>query len=100
MTWAVGDDPSKGPRDLDVRRLRRLLRGYGQFSGNTIRPEELAALPWLMTEALVLESVIPIAATGTFGHLSGSKFLQMVEGKVHWMRPRAEKLIRLVRDGR
>ena len=60
--------------------------------------DELAALPWLMTEALILESVIPIAATGSFGHLSGSRFLRMVEGKVHWISPRADKLIRYVED--
>ena len=65
-----------------------------------IGSDELAALPWLMTEALILESVIPIAATGTFGHLSGSRFLRMVEGKVHWIEPRAEKLIRHVEGER
>ncbi len=101
MTWAgVGDDPAAAPKDLDVRRVRRLVRGYHRYAGCAIGADELAALPWLMTEALVLESVIPIAATGTFGRLSGSKFLQMVEGKVHWIRPRAEKLICYVRDGR
>ena len=65
----------------------------------SIPEDQLAVLPWLMTEALVLESVIPIAATGTFGHLSGSSVLRMVEGKVHWIAPRAEKLIRFVRGG-
>ena len=54
----------------------------------------MCALPWLMTEALVLESVIPIAATGMFGGLSGSGFLRMVEGKVQWITPRADTLIR------
>ena len=69
------------------------MRGYDRRSGNTIESDELAALPWLMTEALVLESVIPIAATGTFGQLSGSRFLQMVEDKVQWIKPRVEELI-------
>ncbi len=94
MIWAAGEEP--GPRDLDLDRLQRLMRGYDHTSRNTIESDELAALPWLMTEALVLESVIPIAATGTFGQLSGSGFLRMVEGKVQWMTPRADELIRCV----
>jgi homoserine kinase type II len=97
VTWARGGDPAAGPRDLDLARLNRLMRGYDQASGNTIDSEELAALPWLMTEALVLESVIPIAATGTFGQLPGSSFLRMVEGKVQWITPRADELIRCMK---
>lgn len=100
MTWAPGGDPTAAPRDLDLSRLNRLMRGYDHCSGNTIDSEELAALPWLMTEALVLESVIPIAATGTFGQLSGSGFLRMVEGTVQWITPRADELIRCMRDER
>jgi homoserine kinase type II len=96
MTWAAGEDPASGPSDLDLVRLQRLMRGYDHVSGNTIESGDLAALPWLMTEALVLESVIPIAATGTFGRLSGSGFLRMVEGKVQWIAPRADELIRCV----
>ena len=98
MTWATGEDPAAGPCDLDLDRLHRLMRGYDHSSGNTIDRDELAALPWLMTEALVLESVIPIAATGMFGCLSGSGFLRMVESKVQWIMPRAETLIRCARD--
>lgn len=101
MRWPVGgQDPARGPLDLDLRRLRTLVRGYDHFRGRALDPEQLEALPWLMTEALVLESVIPIAATGTFGHLSGSSVLQMVEGKVQWMRPRAQELFREASEGR
>ncbi len=101
MTWTgLGDETETVGTDLDVRRLRRLIRSYGSSPAAPIGREELGTLPWLMTEALVLESVIPIAATGTFGSLSGSKFLRMVEGKVNWMRPRAEKLVRYVRERR
>lgn len=98
MKWAVGQDPASSPADLDVERIRRLIRGYGQAVGNTIGTEQLSALPWLMTEALVLESIVPIAATGSFGRVSGSRFLGMIEAKVRWIEPRAEQLIRYVRD--
>jgi hypothetical protein len=40
--------------------------------------------------------VIPIAATGRFAMLKGSSFLGMVERKVHWLRPRAQKLIEFI----
>jgi Ser/Thr protein kinase RdoA (MazF antagonist) len=91
---------SPAPDRLDLDRLGRLVGAYRRVAGDKIGSEELAALPWLMTEALILESVIPIAATGTFGHLSGSRFLRMVEGKVKWMGPRADELIRHVEGKR
>ncbi len=94
MRWNDGEDPAQSPADLDVDRIRRIVRGYGPAVGDTIGTDELAALPWLMTEALVLESIVPIAATGSFGRVSGSRFLRMVEGKVHWIAPRAEQLTR------
>jgi homoserine kinase type II len=100
MELPPADGTAPAPKRLDLDRLRRLVRSYSRVAGDMIGSEELAALPWLMTEALILESVIPIAATGTFGHLSGSKFLRMVEGKVHWMGPRADELIRQVEGKR
>jgi Ser/Thr protein kinase RdoA (MazF antagonist) len=100
MELPAADEPTPGPERLDVDRLRRLVRSYSRVARTMIGTDELAALPWLMTEALILESVIPIAATGSFGHLSGSRFLRMVEGKVHWMGPRAEKLVRHVEGDR
>jgi Ser/Thr protein kinase RdoA (MazF antagonist) len=90
------DGATGGSDRLDLDRLRRLVRSYGRVAGDMIGSDELAALPWLMTEALILESVIPIAATGSFGHLSGSRFLRMVEGKVRWIGPRADNLVRYV----
>lgn len=96
MKWSVGEDPADSPPDLDVDRIRSLVRGYAAATGTTIDRDELSALPWLMTEALVLESIVPIAATGSFGRVSGSRFLRMVEGKVRWIAPRAEQLVRYV----
>ena len=53
---------------------------------------ELRAIPWLMIEALIAESAIPIAATGSFARLDGLGFLQMVERKVRWLSEQAPKL--------
>jgi hypothetical protein len=46
-----------------------------------------------MIEALIAESVIPIAATGTFARMSGGDFLSMVQRKVRWIRQQSKKLI-------
>ena len=57
---------------------------------------ELEVLPWLMIEALVAESVLPIAATGSFGRLEGFGFLQMIERKVRWVQTNREQLVAAV----
>jgi len=77
---------------LDVERIRALVWGYNETVGEPLTTEERSAVPWLMVEAIILESILPIAATGRFGELSGSAFLRMIERKVRWLRPRAEKL--------
>jgi Ser/Thr protein kinase RdoA (MazF antagonist) len=87
------EDPASWPDGFDARRIRSLLRGYDQARAAAVTPEERQALPWLMVEALIVESVIPIAATGTFARVSGAAFLQMVERKVRWLRPRQRKLV-------
>jgi hypothetical protein len=59
--------------------------------------DEYGALPWLMIEALVVESVIPIAATGRFGPIEGTTFLQAVLRKVRWIAEHAGALAEQVR---
>ncbi|MHC4415697.1 MAG: phosphotransferase enzyme family protein [Planctomycetota bacterium] len=92
MKLPAREDPRRWPDDLDVERVRRLVRGYNQAAAHPVGADELQAMPWLMIEALVLESVVPIAATGTFGRISGSTFLKVVERKVHWIAARADTI--------
>jgi hypothetical protein len=47
--------------------------------------EMLEALPDLMIEIMIAEAVLPIAATGSFGHLSGIDFLKMILRKCRWI---------------
>ncbi len=98
MTYAPQGDPARSPDGLDLDRLGALVRGYRR-AGGQVGPEALAALPWLMIEALVLESVVPIAATGAFGGISGTSFLHMIEAKVHWIMPRVGELAGFLRVG-
>ncbi len=98
MILSAPERPESWPEGLDFERIRQLIRGYEKGACLRLNADELAAMPWLMVEALVLESVVPIAATGSFGRISGSSFLRMVEGKVGWIAPRAERLIRFVQE--
>jgi homoserine kinase type II len=88
------DDPSSWPTALDAKRIRSLIQGYDVGAQTSLRREEREVLPWLMMEALILESVIPIAANGRFARLPGAAFLEMVVKKVDWLRLRTQKLIR------
>jgi hypothetical protein len=89
------DNPSAWPDGLDAEVIRCMLRGYDEASGKPLTPAERTSLPWLMVEALIIESVVPIAATGSFARLAGSAFLEMIERKVKWIRPRAAALAEL-----
>lgn len=91
-----GDDPAQWPDYIDESRFKRFLRGYDGIYHNTpqnmLSRAELRAIPWLMIEALIAESVIPIAATGSFARLEGVGFLHMVERKVRWLQANQERL--------
>ena len=89
-----GDDVSTWPDYLDESRFKRFLRGYDEV--NLLSEAELRATPWLMVEALIAEAVFPIAATGQFGKLEGSSFLDMVQRKVVWLQRNADRLVELV----
>ncbi len=87
-----GDDPTQWPDHLDESRFKKLLRAYDSVPGCVLSRAELKAVPWLMIEALIAESVIPIAATGNFARMDGRGFLRMVERKVRWVQQHAERL--------
>ncbi len=87
-----GDDPAQWPDHIDESRFKRFLRGYDAVPGCVLSRAELRAIPWLMIEALIAESAIPIAATGSFARLDGLGFLLMVERKVRWLSEQAPKL--------
>lgn len=88
-----GEDPSDWPDYLDESRFKRFIRGYDSVPDAVLSRAELKVMPYLMIEALIAESVIPIAATGMFGRMSGGQFLPMVERKVRWLQANADKLI-------
>lgn len=91
MRFKAEDDPAAWPGDLDMAGFRSLLRGYHDVLPKVVSRPEMEALPWLIIEALIVESVVPIATTGSFARVRGSSFLQMVERKVRWIDGRASR---------
>lgn len=88
-----GDDPRTWPDHIDLSRFKRFLRGYDAVPGNVLSKAELRIVPHLMTQALIAESVIPIANTGQFARMDGAAFLEMVERKVVWLQDHTDELI-------
>ena len=85
------EDVARWPEHLDEPRFKRFVRGYDDVM--LISAGELRVIPWLMIEALIAESIFPIAATGTFVRIDGLQFLQMVQRKVYWLQRNADRLI-------
>jgi Ser/Thr protein kinase RdoA (MazF antagonist) len=93
MLMGDPDRPSTWPDGLEENVIRTVLAGYDESSGKRLSTLERASLPWLMIEALIIESIVPIAATGSFARIPGAAFLQMIERKVKWIRPHAEQVM-------
>ncbi len=82
----IGDhpDPNHWPDHFDQARLMRFLNGYRDLTA--VSKRKLNALVDLMIETMIAEAVLPVAATGFFGHLSGLDFLRMILRKTKWLR--------------
>ncbi len=93
-----GDDPATWPSHIDEIRYKKFLTGYDSVPNCMIARSELKTIPWLMIEALIAETVIPIAATGSFARMDGVGFLLMVERKVRWLQTQAEHLADVFED--
>lgn len=91
-----GDDASSWPEYLDQSRFKRFLYGYDRV--NQLTKAELQVIPWLMIEALIAESAIPIAATGSFARMGGLDWLLMIDRKVRWLREHAADLAAVLGD--
>ncbi len=90
------EDPAVWPDYVDETRFKRFIRGYDTV--DVVSVAELEIIPWLMIEAMVAESVLPIAATGSFGRIEGYGFLQMIERKVRWVHGHMPQLVKAVVD--
>ena len=76
-------NPADWPDYLDQAKLIQFLTGYRQVIN--LDKNMLDSLPDLMIETIIAEAVLPVAATGFFGNLSGADFLKMIKCKASWI---------------
>ena len=87
-------NPNDWPDYFDQDKLLQFLSGYRRV----IKPDKnkLNSLLDLMIETMIAEAVLPIVATGFFGHLSGTDFLQMILRKANWLNKNHNKLTQAI----
>jgi Ser/Thr protein kinase RdoA (MazF antagonist) len=87
-------NPADWPDYFDQDKLLQFLNGYRRV----IKPDKnkLNSLLDLMIETMIAEAVLPIVATGFFGHLSGTDFLQMILRKANWLNKNHNKLTQAI----
>jgi len=83
-------NPADWPDYLDQAKLAQFLNGYREVI--KLEKNELASLLDLMIETMIAEAVLPVAATGFFGNLSGLGFLKMIQRKTEWIEKNRDKL--------
>ena len=86
-----GRRPADWPADFDERRIRAFLSGYEAV--DPLPPEQMHVLPQLMIEALIAETAMPIATTGSFGRHQGLGVMRMVRGKIGWLQTHCQRVI-------
>lgn len=93
-----GEDPLTWPEGIDLARFKRFLMGYDSVPDAVLTRAELKVVPWLMIQALIAESVIPVAKTGMFARMQGPIFLEMVRRKCVWLLEQSPKLVAMLDD--
>jgi Ser/Thr protein kinase RdoA (MazF antagonist) len=76
-------NPADWPAYLDQAKVVQFLNGYHEVVD--LEKNKLASLPCLMIETMIAEAILPVAATGFFGNLSGFEFLKMIQRKCEWI---------------
>lgn len=89
-------NPADWPDYLDETKLLEFLAGYREIS--KLQDYHKSALLDLMIETIIAEAVLPVAATGFFGHLSGVDFLKMIHRKCDWVDNHRDRLTQAIFD--
>jgi len=87
-------NPADWPDYFDEAKLFRFLAGYREEA--KLDKDMLHSLVDLMVETMIAEAVLPVAATGFFGNLSGLDFLQMILRKANWLTHHRKKLTQTI----
>jgi hypothetical protein len=94
-----GPEPPAGISiSMNAELFRRFFAGYRQGAPGHLSGADLAAVPWLMIEAIIVETVTPIATTGRFGRVNPLAALAMARQVVDWVAADAETLVSLAAE--
>jgi Ser/Thr protein kinase RdoA (MazF antagonist) len=77
-------NPAEWPAHFCRDRILQFLDGYREII--KLSQRKRYGLVDLMIETMIAEAVLPVAATGFFGHHSGLEFLEMILRKTKWLR--------------
>jgi len=77
-------NPAEWPSHFDRDRVLQFFEGYREII--KLSERKRYGLVDLMIESMIAEAVLPVAATGFFGHHSGLEFLEMILRKTKWLR--------------
>ena len=87
-------NPADWPDYLDQAKLVQFLNGYRKVIA--LDENQLNSLLDLMIETMIAEAILPVAATGFFGNLSGLDFLRMIQRKAEWLDNNRDTLIQAI----
>ncbi len=87
---ATEHSPADWPAQPDLERYRAFLDGYRRPEREPVERADPASIPHLMIQALVAESLLPIARTGRFGPLEPVAFLDAIARKARWLSENAD----------
>ena len=96
MRMGSAEEVDSWPDSFRGHTIQSMVQAYDQFTTLPIMASERTIFPSLMIEALIVESVIPIHKSGSFGVIRGSTFLRMVERKLTWLLPRTDRVIEVI----
>jgi Ser/Thr protein kinase RdoA (MazF antagonist) len=77
-------NPAEWPAHFDRDRVLQFFEGYREII--KLSERKRYGLVDLMIETMIAEAVLPVAATGFFGHHCGLEFLEMILRKTKWLR--------------
>lgn len=89
-------NPADWPDYLDQTKLVRFLKGYNKVI--ELDENKLSSLLDLMIETMIAEAILPVAATGFFGNLSGLDFLKMIQRKAQWIDSNRDELAKAMKN--
>ncbi|MDD5327358.1 MAG: phosphotransferase [Phycisphaerae bacterium] len=87
-------NPADWPDYFDQAKLVQFLNSYRRVI--ELDQSKLTSLLDLMIETMIAESILPVAATGFFGNLSGLEFLKMIQRKADWLNNNRDTIIHAI----